>query len=416
MPQARPRAQRRRRRPTTSSPRPTLDRRRRRRAPACGAAGAKQTEYLRIVSTVTSAIVGARIAPVKIESLVAPPVSGSLVVKVSTARNVGVSTSRSPRPTPRPAAATPARPTATAARCSVGVEIGDVHDEHQHSRATSTRPPSRTPTTTTTVTPNLVNVVTMTYDIAVNMQVNVKTLKPGTAFTTSATTYPRRRSRVSDNAADQARCGPSRRRRRRPRSTPSNALPVHDRLQLFTGDLRDPEPGQGRALDQLLLDDQHGRGGHRRPPKPQPQVATVYQPALNLRIRAATSSRNSVDDTRRSTPARHGLRHLRSRRRATRCADFQGAELDVKNWPAATWGTLADANRDRELDRPERHRLRSRLPFGTYKVCLNDGTRCGRTRHGRHRRLRQHEDRADDARSRSRRAARRGPRPGRAGC
>src|SRR4051812_1943877 len=51
-------------------------------ATTCSDGGSRQNEYMRIVSTVTSSMVGARIAPVKLESLVAAPVSGSLVVKV----------------------------------------------------------------------------------------------------------------------------------------------------------------------------------------------------------------------------------------------------------------------------------------------------------------------------------------------
>jgi len=42
--------------------------------PACGTTAQKQSEYLRIVSTVTSNIVGSRIPPVRIESMVAPSV------------------------------------------------------------------------------------------------------------------------------------------------------------------------------------------------------------------------------------------------------------------------------------------------------------------------------------------------------
>jgi prepilin-type N-terminal cleavage/methylation domain-containing protein len=337
----------------------------------CGTSGAKQNEYLRIVSTVTSAMVGVRIAPAKLESLVAPPVSGSLVVKVLTARNVGVSNIAVTATNSKTGRTYSGTTNGDGCALFVGVESG-TYTVNINKPGYVDRAAEQDSTVTTTVTPNLVNVVTMSYDIAVNMQVNVKTLKPGTAFTTSATTYPSKAVAVSDNSADQSTLRTYTPATSSSTVTPSKLFPFTTAYSYFTGTCSIQSPVKV-GLTNYFSTTNTAAAVIGDPTKPQPQVATVYQPALNLRIRANYANRNPSSDTTVDATAMSVYVHLQNVGSET-CAGFQGKELDVKNWPGGSWGT-SPSSRDRNWIVQDGTDFDPGLPFGTYKVCLNDGTR-----------------------------------------
>ncbi|MDA0173665.1 carboxypeptidase-like regulatory domain-containing protein [Solirubrobacter taibaiensis] len=335
----------------------------------CGAAGAKQNEYLRIVSTVTSAMVGVRIAPAKIESLVSPPVSGSLVVKVLTARNVGVANVAVTATNAKTGRSYPGTTNGDGCALFVGIESG-TYTVNINKPGYVDRAAEQDSTVTTTVSPNLVNVVTMSYDIAVNMQVNVKTLRPGTTFSTSATTYPSKAVAISDNSADQSTLRtytPS-----TPSATvePSKLFPFTTAYSYFTGTCAIQSPVKV-GLTNYFSTTNTAAAVIGDPAKPQPQVATVYQPAVNLRLRAtASSSSASVDAS--NVKVFFYLQKVG----ADSCDDFQGTQMGVKTWPGGTWGSTlpspvaATATRNWVVQNSTD--FDPGLPFGTYKVCLND--------------------------------------------
>ena len=120
-----------------------------------------------------------------------------------------------------------------------------------------------------------------------------------------------------------------------------------------------------------------------------PQLATVFQPALNLRLRASSSNANPTPSTFDATSMKVFV-YLQPVNGET-CSGFQGTQLSVKNWPGTGWGSPAQRHEHPQLDRPEQHRLRSRpavrhlqgVPAGRQQVVGDAG-------HAGHSVLRQH--------------------------
>lgn len=330
----------------------------------CGAAGAKQNEYLRIISTVTSAMVGVRIAPAKLESLVAPPVSGSLVVKVLTARNVGVSNIAVTATNSKTGRTYSGTTNGDGCALFVGVESG-TYTVNINKPGYVDRAAEQDSTVTTTVTPNLVNVVTMSYDIAVNMRVNVRTLKPGAAFTTSAPSFPSKAVAVSDNSADQSTLRTYTPSTPSSTVTPSKLFPFTTAYSYFTGTCAIQSPVKV-GLTNYFSTTNTAAAVIGDPAKPQPQVATVYQPAVNLRLRATSTSSSASVDASNVT-----VTFFLQKVGADSCEDFQGTQMGVKTWPGGSWGTASPNGQTRNWVVQNSTDFDPGLPFGTYKVCLN---------------------------------------------
>jgi type II secretory pathway pseudopilin PulG len=329
----------------------------------CGSSGAKQKEYLKVVTTVTSAMVGGtddpvaptngRIQAVKIESLVAPPVSGSLVVKVLDAKN-------------NPVSGVDVDAVAKSGRlyedvtspegCAlfVGIESGSYTIEI--TKAGYVDRLAQSPgTTTTSVSPNLVNVVTMTFDRAVDLTVNVKTLVPGATFP-SATTFNSTANAVSDNSAD-----PNTLRTYTPASPASTIIapkvfPFTSGYSFFTGKCGSESPVKPVSMKDYFSTTNPKAVVIADADKTTAELtATVYQPALNLRL-------NSTSDLSGTYKAYAWL--------VDGCADFQGTRLTIKTWPSA-WGT-APTNASRNWI--GQAGTDSGLPFGTYRICVQNGS------------------------------------------
>jgi hypothetical protein len=330
----------------------------------CGASGAKQKEYLRVVTTVSSAMVGGtddpvaptngRIQEVKIESLVAPPVSGSLVVKVLDAKN-------------NPVSGVAVEAVAKSGRlyngvtstegCAlfVGIESGSYTIEITKPGYVD-RTAQSPGTTTTSVSPNLVNVVTMSFDRAVDLTVNVKTLAPGATFSLSATSFDSTANAVSDNSAD-----PNTLRTYTPASPASTIVapkvfPFTSGYSFFTGKCGSESPVKPVSMKDYFSTTNPKAVVIADADKTAAELtATVYQPALNLRL-------NSTSDLSGTYKAYAWL--------VDGCADFQGTRLTIKTWPSA-WGT-APTNASRNWI--GQAGTDSGLPFGTYRICVQNGS------------------------------------------
>ena len=305
---SRPRAQRRRRQVQRSSPRQAGQSTTARPTPGCGTAGAKQTEYLRITSTVTSTMVGVRASRRSRSSRSSRRrVSGSLVVKVAHgSATVPASRQRRGDPTTADSGAhlTAARPTRRAARSSCGVEIGNYTVTHQqaglrrHARAT------RSPTVEHDGQPEprqrrddelrpAGQHQRRRQDAAAGHDVHAPAPRlPVEGASRSPTTPP------SEHAAHlHARPAPA------SRSRPSKLFPFTTAYSFFTGTCVDPEPGQGRPRRTTSRTTNPARGRHRRPDVFQPQAATVYQPAVQpphhaRRQHVGTTSRRPATSAR----------------------------------------------------------------------------------------------------------------------
>lgn len=337
----------------------------------CGAAGAKQSEYLRIVSTVTSTLVGTRIPEVKIESLVSPPVSGSLVVKLEAGAPTrvpsGITVSAIAKTTGR---------TYTAVSNSLGcavfrtIETGD-YTIRLNTPGWVDKKPQQLSEKAATVNSALMSVVTMPYDRAINMRVNVKTLRPGTAFP-STTTYDSKTKAVSDSAADPGT-------RTYTLGTAGSTLDIENQFpfgtaySFFTGNCAIQSPVKTGNPNYFSADNKAATILGDPDSIVKPQVATVFQPALNLRIRANyTSSSSSLDVSNTMTV----YAYLQPVGTET-CSEYTRQKLAAKTWPTTGWGAnpTGDANRTRNwVVQDSATTFDPGMPFGTYKICLWDSS------------------------------------------
>ncbi|MDA0181429.1 carboxypeptidase-like regulatory domain-containing protein [Solirubrobacter phytolaccae] len=342
----------------------------------CGAAGAKQSEYLRITSTVESAMVGARIPKVKMESLVSPPVSGSLVVKLE-----GGVPARIPAGITVTAIAKTTGRTYTAVSNSQGcavfrtIETGD-YTIRLNTPGWVDKKPAQLSEKTATVNSALMSVITMPYDRAINMRVSVKTLKPGVAFP-NATTYDSKTLSVADTSADSPNL------KKFSLASPGSTLDITNQFpfgtgySFFTGTCPIQSPVKTGDKDYFSLTNKNAviLGDPDSPVKP--QLATVFQPALNLRVRASSTNASPPTSTFDATGMRVYV-YLQPIN-GEGCAELQGTELAIKNWPTTIWTTnpLNDTNRNRNwvFQAGTSTEFDPGLPFGTYEICLRDGNK-----------------------------------------
>lgn len=332
----------------------------------CGAAGAKQSEYLRIVSTVTSKLVGTRIPAVKIESLVSPPVSGSLVVKleggVPARVPVGITVTAIAKTTGRTYAVQ-----TNSLGCAVfrTIETGD-YTIRLNTPGWVDKKPQQLSEKSATVNSALMSVVTMPYDRAISMRVSVKTLRPGAAFP-SSNTYDSKIKTISDSAADVDT---------RPYSLTApgstfditGAFPFGSAYSFFTGPCGIQSPVKTGNPNYFSVDNTAATILGDPDSVQKPQLATVFQPALNARIRASSSN---ADPTQSTFDASAFKVYAVLQTGSDTCADFPAVPLQPTTWPSA-WGAnaLNDANKNRNWLVQSGGGFDPGLPFGTYRICI----------------------------------------------
>jgi len=338
----------------------------------CGAAGAKQSEYLRIVSTVSSELVGTRIPAVKIESLVSPPVSGSLVVKLE-----GGVPARIPSGIAVTAIAKTTGRTYSAVSNSQGcavfrtIETGD-YTIRLNTPGWVDKTGQQLSEKTATVNSALMSVVNMTYDRAIDMRVSVKTLRPGDAFP-SSNTYDSNTLSVADLAANPGDPKEFKLTTAGPTLDIKNQFPFAAAYSFFTGlscgiqsPVKTGTQNYFSAVNKaaVILGDPDSIQ--------KPQLATVFQPALNLRIRAGSASANPNQATFDASAFKAAA--VLQRVGAEDCPLFLPVTLSAKPWPSA-WGAnpLNDTTRYRNwVVRSDNPGFDPGLPFGTYMICIKD--------------------------------------------
>jgi type II secretory pathway pseudopilin PulG len=333
----------------------------------CGTGGAKQSEYLRVVTTVTSPIVGGtgsptaasngRIQPVKIESLVAPPVSGSLVVKVLDAKGIPVS-GVSVIPTAKSGRVYPAQLT-NPQGCALFVAIESGTYTVEITKTGYVDRLAQSPgKASTTVSPNLVNVLTMSFDRAVDLTVNVKTLRPGTTFSTSATAYDAKATAVSDNSAD-----PNSLRTYTPAQPSSTIIapgvyPFTSGYSFFTGKCAMQSPVKV-GLTHYFSQTNPGAVVIADASKlPAQLTATVYEPALNVRVNSSSDLSGSYTVTA----------YLQPNGTDTCAEDSAAIPLSLKTWPSG-WGAAPNNNTHNWVSQAGTD-FDPGLPFGQYIICF----------------------------------------------
>ena len=320
--------------------------------PGCGAAGAKQNEYLHIISTVTSAMVGVRIAPVKIESLVAPARQrhprrqGGHRAQRRRPEHRGDRDQRQDRPH-----ATPSTTNGDGCALFVGSRR-HLHGEHQQA---GLRRPRRRAGLDGDHHGHAEPRERRDDELRHRGQHAGQRQDPAAGHGVQHQRHdvPSKAVAISDNAADQSTL------RTFTPATPS----VHGRRRASSSRSRpptasspataDPEPGQGRRSPNYFTTTNTAAAVIGDPTKPQPQVATVFQPPST-----SASARRRAPRRRASTRRTSRSTFVLQKVGADSCDDFQGTQMGVKTWPGGTWGTASPNGSDAQLGRPERHGLR----------------------------------------------------------
>jgi prepilin-type N-terminal cleavage/methylation domain-containing protein len=350
-------------------------------ASTCADAGNKQNEYMRIVSTVTSSMVGARIQPVKIESLVAAPVSGSLVVKVEPGD--------------------PTKPERVANVAGLGVRIVSASDGRAFDELTNAqgcaifrgiesanytvrlnkngyvdRKGQQLSETTATVGAGIVNVLTMSYDKAIKIQATTRTLKPGSTATTLSTKVSAIRYENSDNTGQPGKATAN------PASntlTTENLFPFKAGYSLYAGSCTTENPvavGQNNFFSDANYKAASVIGD---PNTFQPQPATVFEPAFNVRVKSDYYGNSATGKVRIFV----WLQDVAG----SACSDYQSTTstnppnasdlattLTAADWPSALNPLPSGANGTTGWVSSQASQFDPGMPFGTYKLCVYDTT------------------------------------------
>ena len=392
--------------PTTSAARPRAVSRERQ---------GTQVSYVHITSTVTSKVVGTNIAPVKVDSLIPPTQKwaedhGSLGVKVvdrsgtQGVRNIAVTAS-----SPGLHARRRRPPTPTAAPSSRTSRTGPTRSRST-ARTTSIAAATQLSQTTATVVAKKVVFVTMSYDVADTVDVDVVTHPPGKTWNigprrgaaalegAQGLDHQRRQRRHAAHGHSVDADDPGRRRRpvpvrRGPLRLLHRWLPVHV--------TRQGDPSQPRATaTPLLYPTYFDAVGGVNPaaavladPAVMSQRATVRQPPFNIRVGPTrTPATPTPTATRAGAATWRSGRPCRGRP-ATRPTPAPRRVSGSSRWPGtvARFGSrTVGTGDDHWVSQPDGP-FDPGMPFGTYTLCVRD-TRT-RPRRERHRRstLRQHQ-------------------------
>jgi type II secretory pathway pseudopilin PulG len=364
--------------------------------PKCGV-DATGVEYLHIITTVKSSIVGTQVPPVVVDSLVAPTTEwaeghGSLGLKVvDRSETKGV-------PNVTVSAVSPSFTAASVVTDKDGCAV--FKSIPQGAYTLSVNQPgfldtkgNQAASTTGTVVSKKLAFATLTYDRAITAQVGITTHVPGRVY---AATESKASPTTALSWQNGARVGWSDTQTSTGAST-INSKPVFpnagNSYQFFTGTCRYASPNAypanvnyfnaitganpGVNPAAALLGD---------PAQPQPQVATVRQPPFNLRItRRYTTTAFTDGTTQLQVFAR--LQKPTAGVYATDTCVEPVVQLYTVGWPSPVvalpsgWGAAPRATGNPSGTTNNNHWVSKSsstfdpgMPFGQYKICLFDVT------------------------------------------
>jgi type II secretory pathway pseudopilin PulG len=335
--------------------------------PSCGNSS-NNAEYFHITSTVSSNIVGTRLPPVVIDSLVSPSVSyaqahGTLGAKIVDRNGQGLPG----------VAVTGTGPTALSTKvtdqngCVLWRSIGIGSYKVTINRSGYCDETGGTALEREqTVSPNTVSFVNFTYDLCASAQVSVRTHVPGTTFSKTSLLASKARdlTDISSNGSLKT-WTPTTPITSQSAYTISNLFPYPaSPYGFFTGECQYQSPAK-LGLTNYFTTTNSGASITADATKPF-QPVYVYQPPLNLRISKngngnTTFAAGSIDVylTLVKPPAFN----------TDTCAD-DPFKYTVMDYPLTGWGTRPGTftnyvSQDKLLFDPG-------LPFGTYSICLRD--------------------------------------------
>ena len=318
--------------------------------PTCGSAST-QVQYLHIVTTVTSAVVGKRIPPVSVDSLVSPTTDfaeghGALGLKIvdrSGTKGVagGVTvTATSPSYNPPNENTDP-----NGSGCAVfdGIPVG-AYTLTVDQPGYVGRDLNQKQTVNGTAVRKTVSSVNLQYDKAITIRGAFSTHTPGKTFST-ADLKPTTSTYLS--ATNGINVGMLRTVKSTPPATAIDSAGLYpfteNMYAMFAGECKYASPetyisnyfGTTNKAAALFGD----------PSKPQPQLATVYEPPFNVRV--MNLSGTTFDDKDMWSP-----RSCRSRRRRRRAATRTA--ISSTGWAGGRLGRVVGhrSARDRNLPQP----------------------------------------------------------------
>jgi type II secretory pathway pseudopilin PulG len=340
--------------------------------PGCGNSS-KNNEYLHITTTVTSAIVGTRIKPVVIDSLVAPSTQyssthGILGIKIGDRNGAAV-----------PGASINAMSTSPSVSRSGTTDANGCVIFKQLPVATYTVTVSKggyvgtdlasTVTVSQKATPGTVTFNTIEYDLETTARVTVKTTPPGSATAQQATKAPKI-SLTNAKVTGLLKTYPN--------AAPASAVdigplyPFKDTAYgFFTGSCGFQSPDFWTTTNPDYFGSNPG-SLLMAPTIAQPQAVTVMQPPLNLRI-----TTNSVPSTSFAATSMLVYAKLDNAGTNDSCTEPQ-VQLTLTNWPApaGTWGTAPGGNPTNWVSQGTP--FDPGMPYGKYTICLVDTARSPR--------------------------------------
>ena len=338
--------------------------------PACGNSS-NNNEYFHITSTVTSNIVGGRMPPVTIDSLVSPSVSyaqarGTLGVKIVDRNGAGlpgIAVSGS-GPTALTTQNTDQNGCVVWRSIAIGsytviVNTSGYCDESGNTNLSRQQ----------TASANTVSFVNFTYDRCASALVNVRTHIPGATFSTSATQVSKARdiTDVSSNGTLKT-WAPTSPATNASTYTLTNLFPYPaSRYGFFTGECQYQSPPKlNAAYNNYFTNTNPGASILADATKPN-QPVYVYQPPLNVRFARGYNNIAVVAGTLDVY-----LTLLKPTAfNSDSCAD-DVFKYTVADYPLTGWGTRPGAftgyvSQDPLVFDPG-------LPFGTYSICVVDKT------------------------------------------
>lgn len=343
-------------------------------ASTCANAGDRQNEYMRITSTVTSQMVGARIPPVKVESLVAAPVSGSLVVKVEPGDPTKPArVARVANLLVRITSATDGRvfeERTNAQGCAIfrGIESAD-YTVRLNTEGFVDRKRRQVSETTTTVGAGIVNVLSMVYDKSIDVQATAITLKPGATFSTGNTLATKVPAISFENSDDTGELGKVTASPASSSLTAKDLFPFKAGYSFYTGTCRTENPVAVGQKDFFSEANYKAASVIGDPNTFQPQGATVFQPAFNVRVKGDYSG-SAANVTAGKVKVTVFLQPVDG----TSCSDYQGTALTPMTWPTAFGSTPTGATATTGFLSSSATEFDPGMPFGKYKFCLYDTT------------------------------------------
>jgi type II secretory pathway pseudopilin PulG len=340
--------------------------------PACGSSS-NQSEYFHITSTVTSALVGMKIPPVKIDSLVSPTVTyaqghgtiGAKVVDRNGAGLPGISVSGT-------GAAALSTQTTDQNGCvvwrsvlvgsyTININVSGYCDESGASALSRGQ----------NVSPNTVSFVNFTYDRCAGANISVRTHIPGTTFSTTST-----KTSATPDVTDVSSNGSLKTWTPAAPATTASTFNVTNLFPypttpygFFTGSCQYESP-EKHGLNNYFTNTNSGASLTADATKP-PGTVTVFQPPVRIKVSKAYAN---------SQPATDKVKIYFTLVKPTAFAADSCVEppyvMTIMDYPATGWVPTPAANPTDRLGWASQtsSTFDPGLPFGDYTLCIQDNT------------------------------------------